>query len=73
MKKLELAAKMTAIGSENSKFRPKIITVEIHVEKTEAIFTTRVFKYLKKNNYELISHYFHTSFFKAEEFIITEI
>ena len=60
-------------GLDLKKFRPRIITVEIHVEKTEAIFTTRVFKYLKKNNYELISHYFHTSFFKAEEFIITEI
>ena len=60
-------------GLDLKKFRPRIITVEIHVGKTEAIFKTSVFKYLKKNNYELISHYFHTSFFKAEEFIITEI
>ncbi len=60
-------------GLNLKKFRPKLITVEIHVEKTENILATNIFKYLKKNNYELISHYFHTSFFKAKEFIITEI
>ena len=49
-------------------FRPKIITIEIHVEKTEDILETKIFKILKKNDYDLISQYYHTSFFKAKEF-----
>lgn len=51
-------------------YRPKIITVEIHVKKTDDIFKSSVFKILKKNNYELISHYYLTSFFKSAEFEI---
>ncbi len=50
--------------------RPKIISIEIHVDKTEDIFTTKVFKFLKKQKYELISQYFHTSFFKRKNFKI---
>lgn len=57
-------------GSDFKLFRPKIITIEIHVKKTEDIFRTRVFKILQKNKYELISHYYHTCFFKAVEFEI---
>ena len=57
-------------GSDFKLFRPKIITIEIHVKKTEDIFKTRVFKILQKNKYELISHYYHTCFFKAAEFEI---
>ena len=57
-------------GSDFKLFRPKIITIEIHVKKTEDIFKTRVFKILHKNKYELISHYYHTCFFKAVEFEI---
>ncbi len=57
-------------GSDFKLFRPKIITIEIHVKRTEDIFKTKIFKILKKNNYELISHYYHTSFFKAMEFKI---
>ena len=53
--------------------RPKIITIEIHVEKTLDIFSTKVYKILKKNKYELISHYYHTSFFKAVEFEIKNL
>ena len=52
-------------GSDFKFFRPKIITIEIHVKKTQDIFKTRVFKILQKNKYELISHYYHTCFFKA--------
>ena len=57
-------------GSDFKLFRPKIITIEIHVKKTEDIFKTRVFKILQQNKYELISHYYHTCFFKAVEFEI---
>ena len=57
-------------GSDFKLFRPKIITIEIHVKKTEDIFKTKVFKILQKNKYELISHYYHTCFFKAVEFEI---
>ena len=53
--------------------RPKIITIEIHVEKTEQIFKTEIYKLLKKNNYELISQYYQTSFFKSNEFNIKNI
>ena len=53
--------------------RPKIITIEIHVEKTEQIFKTEIYKLLKKNNYELISQYYQTSFFKSKEFNIKNI
>ena len=57
-------------GSDFKLFRPKIITIEIHVKKTEDILKTKVFKILQKNKYELISHYYHTCFFKAVEFEI---
>ncbi len=57
-------------GSDFKFFRPKIITIEIHVEKTEDIIKSQIFKILKKNGYDLISHYYHTSFFKAKEFRI---
>ena len=57
-------------GSNFKLFRPKIITIEIHVKKTEDILKTKVFKILQKNKYELISHYYHTCFFKAAEFEI---
>ncbi len=53
--------------------RPKIISIEIHVEKTEQIFKTQIYKLLKKNNYELISQYYQTSFFKSNEFQIINI
>ena len=33
-------------------------------------FSTQVYKTLKKINYKLISQYYHTSFFKADEFLI---
>ncbi len=60
-------------GINFKNFRPKIITVEIHVENTKEIFTTPVYKTLEKANYQLISQYYHTSFFKAEEFSIKEL
>ena len=44
-------------------YRPKLISIEIHVLKTKEIFRTSVFKYLSKNNYELVSQYKQTSFF----------
>ena len=53
--------------------RPKIITIEIHVEKTEQIFKTKIYELLKKNNYELISQYYQTSFFKSDEFNIINL
>ena len=53
--------------------RPKIITVEIHVKKTADIFKTKTYKILQKNRYDLISHYYHTSFFKAREFKILSL
>ncbi|MEE2695306.1 MAG: FkbM family methyltransferase [Pseudomonadota bacterium] len=54
-------------------FRPKIITIEIHVNFTNEIFKNQSYKILKKNRYELISHYYHTSFFKAKEFKINDL
>ncbi len=54
-------------GINFKNIRPKIITIEIHVEKTEQIFETEIYKMLKKNNFELISHYYHTSFFKHKD------
>ena len=60
-------------GINFKNIRPKIITIEIHVEKTEQIFKTEIYKLLKKNNYELISQYYQTSFFKSKEFNIKNI
>jgi len=56
-------------GINLKKYRPRIITVEIHVKKTSEIFKSPVYKVLEKNKYDLISHYGITSFFKASEFI----
>ena len=50
-------------GLNLNKYRPKLISIEIHVLKTKEIFRTNVFKYLSKNNYELVSQYKQTSFF----------
>ena len=50
-------------GLNLKKYRPKLISIEIHVLKTKEIFRTNVFKYLSKNNYELVSQYKQTSFF----------
>ena len=60
-------------GINFKNIRPKIITIEIHVEKTEQIFKTEIYKLLKKNNYELISQYYQTSFFKSNEFNLINI
>ena len=60
-------------GINFKNIRPKIITIEIHVEKTEQIFKTEIYKLLKKNNYELISQYYQTYFFKSNEFNIKNI
>ena len=49
-------------------YKPKIITIEIHAKKTEDIFKSNVYKFLKKKNYELISQYYQTSFFKMKDF-----
>ena len=45
-------------------YKPKIITIEIHSKKTKDIFKSSIYKYLEKKNYELISQYYQTSFFK---------
>tara|TARA_X000000950_G_scaffold285814_1_gene392779 strand:- start:158 stop:859 length:702 start_codon:yes stop_codon:yes gene_type:complete len=50
-------------GLNLNKYRPKLISIEIHVLKTKEIFRTNIFKYLSKNNYELVSQYKQTSFF----------
>ena len=60
-------------GINFKNIRPKIITIEIHVKKTEQIFKTEIYKLLKKNNYELFSQYYQTSFFKSSEFDIQNI
>ena len=49
-------------------YKPKIITIEIHAKKNEDIFKSNVYKFLKKKNYELISQYYQTSFFKIKDF-----
>ena len=60
-------------GINFKNIRPKIITIEIHVEKTEQIFKTETYRLLKKNNYELFSQYYQTSFFKSNEFNIINL
>ncbi len=54
-------------------FRPRIITIEIHVNTTKEIFNKPIYKILHQNGYDLISHYYQTSFFKAKEFVIKNI
>ncbi len=49
-------------------YRPKLITVEIHVNKTKDIFQSDVYKFLNKHKYELMSQYRQTSFFIPERF-----
>ena len=49
-------------------YKPKIILIEIHAKKTDEIFKSKVYKYLTKKNYELISQYYQTSFFKLKNF-----
>ena len=60
-------------GVDFKTFRPKIITIEIHVKTTKEIFNKSIYKILHKNGYDLISQYYQTSFFKAKEFVITNI
>ena len=55
-------------GLDFKTYKPKIIAIEIHVKKTEEIFKSDIYKYLKKRNYELISQYYQTSFFKIKDF-----
>ena len=57
-------------GINLKKYRPKLISIEIHVKKTRDIFNTQIYKILKKNDYDLISQYFQTSFFKSKNFKI---
>ena len=47
-----------------------IEVIEIHSKKTEDIFKSEVYKYLKKNGYDLFSQYYMTSFFKINNFEI---
>ena len=49
-------------------YKPRIITIEIHAKKTKDIFKSPTYKYLEKENYELISQYYQTSFFKIKNF-----
>ena len=49
-------------------YKPKIITIEIHTKKTKDIFKSPIYKYLEKKNYELISQYYQTSFFKLNNY-----
>ena len=49
-------------------YKPKIIAVEIHAKKTKDIFKSAIYQYLNKKNYELISQYYQTSFFKINNF-----
>ena len=51
-------------------FKPQVITIEIHSKKTEDIFNSEVYKYLKKNGYDIFSQYYMTSFFKIKNFEI---
>ncbi len=57
-------------GINFKKYRPKLIAIEIHTKNTKEIFQTQTYKILKKNLYELISHYYQTSFFKCKNFDI---
>ena len=49
-------------------YKPKIILIEIHAKKTDQVFKSNIYKYLIKKNYELISQYYQTSFFKIKSF-----
>ena len=50
-------------GINLNEYRPKLISIEIHVSKTKEIFRSNIFRYLSENNYELVSQYKQTSFF----------
>tara|TARA_X000000950_G_scaffold257023_1_gene323130 strand:+ start:1026 stop:1763 length:738 start_codon:yes stop_codon:yes gene_type:complete len=50
-------------GLNLNDYRPKLISIEIHVSKTKEIFRSNIFRYLSENNYELVSQYKQTSFF----------
>ena len=49
-------------------YKPKIILIEIHVKKTSDIFNSEIYSFLKKKDYDLISQYYQTSFFKIKNF-----
>ena len=51
-------------------FKPQVITIEIHSKKTEDIFKSEVYKYLKKMDMIYFSQYYMTSFFKIKNFEI---
>lgn len=47
-----------------SKFRPFILSIEIHKLDTEQILDSEVYKYMKKQEYKLVAHYKPTAFFE---------
>ena len=50
-------------------FNVSIIAIKkIHAKKTKDIFKSAIYQYLNKKNYELISQYYQTSFFKINNF-----
>ena len=54
-------------GLDFGKFRPKLITVEIHCDSVEQIKNNAVYKFLISKRYKLISFYHLTCFFIPEE------
>ena len=55
-------------GLDFKSYKPKIILIEIHTKKTSDIFNSKIYKFLIKKDYELISQYYQTSFFKIKNF-----
>lgn len=54
-------------GLDLKKYRPKLITIEIHCSGLEDIIKNDIYKHLRNNNYKLISYYFLTAFFIPDE------
>ena len=50
-------------GLDLKKYRPKLITIEIHCSGLEDIIKNDIYKHLRNNDYKLISYYFLTAFF----------
>ena len=56
-------------GINFKNIRPKIITIEIHVEKTEQIFKTEIYKLLKKITMNLSHNITKHPFLRARNLI----
>ena len=55
-------------GLDLKKYRPKLITIEIHCTDVGEILKTKIYKILTNNRYKFISHHYQTSFFISNDY-----